>query len=81
MLLESDHLPGILSFSQGKQIINLHNYLPNFVMHLELYWEGGVRVKQSLPLTAIVESSPPQALYNSSCTVSFLQMTCKGHLV
>ena len=50
MLLESDHLPGILSFSQGKQIINLHNYLPNFVMHLELYWEGGVRVKQNLPL-------------------------------
>ena len=42
MLLESDHLPGTLSFSQGKQIINLHNYLPNFVMHLELYWEGGV---------------------------------------
>ena len=50
MLLELDHLPGILSFSQGKQIINLHNYLPNFVMHLELYWKIGVRVKQSLPL-------------------------------
>ena len=54
MLLELDHLPGILSFSQGKQIINLHNYLPNFVMHLELYWKIGVRVKQSLPLKAII---------------------------